>query len=73
MISLFTIRAQVLDESRGVSEYWIVDPKSEVVRVYRHAEQGFDLPIELRRDRGDTLTTTLLPGLAISLNRLFSN
>jgi Uma2 family endonuclease len=64
---------RALYERTGVSEYWIVDPRLEVVRVHRRAQQGFDRPIELRRDRGDTLTTTLLPGLEISLDRLCSN
>jgi len=64
---------RALYERSGVSEYWIVDPKSEVVRVYRNGPDGFGQPVEFRRGVGDMLTTTLLPGLEISLDRLFSN
>jgi Uma2 family endonuclease len=64
---------RALYERSGVSEYWIVDPKSEVVRVYRNGPDGFGQPVEFRRGVDDTLTTTLLPGLEISLQRVFSN
>jgi Uma2 family endonuclease len=62
-----------LYQRAGVTEYWIVDPRHDVVRVYRHAGDGFGRPRELRRDAGDTLTTMLLPGLEISLAGLFSS
>jgi Uma2 family endonuclease len=62
-----------LYERTGVSEYWIVDPKLEVVRVYRRGDAGFGQPVELRRDAGDTLTTLLLPDLEIAVDALFSN
>ena len=61
-----------LYERFAVSEYWVVDPETDVVRVYRNGEDGFSRPIELRRDAGDTLTTELLPGLAIPLDVIFS-
>jgi Uma2 family endonuclease len=64
---------RALYERAGVSEYWTVDPDSEVVRVYCNSADGFGNAIELRRDAGDTLTTTLLPGLVISLERIFSS
>ena len=63
---------RALYERTGVSEYWTVDPKSEVVRVYRNGTAGFGPPVELRRNTGDTLTTTLLPALEISLDEIFS-
>src|SRR5262245_19438152 len=64
---------RALYERAGVTEYWVVDPKRDVVRVYRKGDGGFDRPIELRRDAADTLTTTLLPGLEMSLDAIFSN
>ncbi|HEY1306846.1 MAG TPA: Uma2 family endonuclease [Vicinamibacterales bacterium] len=64
---------RALYERAGVSEYWVVDPEIDVVRVYRNAAEGFARPIELRRDAGDTLTTSLLPELEISLDRIFAN
>jgi Uma2 family endonuclease len=64
---------RALYERMGVSEYWIVDPKSEVVRVYRRGDTVFGRPVELRRDAGGTLTTPLLPGLEIALDAVFVN
>ena len=55
----------------GVTEYWVVDPEIEVVRVYHQGADGFERPIELRRDTRDTLTTALLPGLGITLDGIF--
>jgi Uma2 family endonuclease len=64
---------RALYERAGVSQYWTVDPDKELVRVYRNGADGFGRAIELRRDAGDTLTTTLLPGLVISLERVFNS
>ena len=60
-----------LYERVGVSEYWCVDPELDVVRVYRLDGDRFARPVELSREAGDLLTTTLLPGLSIPLGRVF--
>lgn len=60
-----------LYESAGVDEYWIVDPSSDTVRVYRRVDGTFAPPIELRRDAGDSVTTPLMPGLSIELTTIF--
>jgi len=60
-----------LYEQRGVDEYWFVDPELDVVRVYRRDGERFARPVELSREAGDTLTTPLFPGLALSLDRVF--
>ena len=65
-----TIKRRLYERS-GVSEYWVVDPEIDVVRVYRRGSAGFDRPTELRTEAGDTLTTPLLPGLAMPLSRIF--
>jgi Uma2 family endonuclease len=65
-----TIKRRLYERS-GVSEYWVVDPEIDVVRVYRRGMDGFDRPIELRADQGDALTTPLLPGLTLPLARIF--
>jgi Uma2 family endonuclease len=60
-----------LYERTGVTEYWVIDPELDVVRVYRRGETGFERPIELSAEAGDRLETALLPGLEISIARLF--
>lgn len=56
-----------LYERAGVSEYWVVDPKVDAVRIYRRTDGRFAKPIELWREAGDVLTTPLLPGLEMPL------
>jgi len=60
-----------LYERAGVSEYWVVDPDTDVVRICRQAGERFDRAIELSREAGDVLTTALLPGLELPLARIF--
>jgi Uma2 family endonuclease len=55
----------------GVSEYWFVDPELDIVRVYRREGEQFARPRELSREVGDTLTTPLLAGLSLPLDRIF--
>jgi Uma2 family endonuclease len=65
-----TIKRRLYERS-GVSEYWCVDPELDVVRVYRRAGARFARPNELSREAGDVLTTPLLPGLTLPLERVF--
>jgi Uma2 family endonuclease len=60
-----------LYERFGVSEYWVVDPEIDVIRVYRREENAFARPVELSREAGDVLTTALLGGLEIPLAEVF--
>jgi Uma2 family endonuclease len=66
-----TIKRSLYQRS-GVSEYWVVDPELDVVRVYR-SDDGFERPHELSREAGDVLTTPLLPGLVLSLGDIFKD
>ncbi len=65
-----TIKRHLYERS-GVSEYWVVDPDIDVVRIYRRTGERFDRAIELSREAGDVLTTPLLAGLELPLARIF--
>ncbi len=53
----------------GVREYWIVDPEAETVEVLQLGERGFATVGTFMSP--DTLTSALLPGLAIPLDDVF--
>lgn len=61
-----------LYERTGVTEYWVVDPDLDAIRVYRRSTEGFDRPVELSAEAGDVLATPLLAGLEIPLARAFA-
>jgi hypothetical protein len=49
----------------------VVDPDIDAVRVFRRHGEQFFRPIELTLEASETLTTPLLPGLQVPLERLF--
>ena len=56
----------------GVAEYWLVDAEFETIKVYRWAgESGRVEPELYELERGDLLTTPLLPGLELPLRAVF--
>ncbi len=60
-----------LYERYGVTEYWIVDPELETIKIYRLTDKRFVRQAELSREAGNTLSTSLLPGLQIPLSEIF--
>ena len=65
------IKRQLFDRG-GVHEYWIVDPDTRVVRVFRRQPDG-SLAAIAELAGGTVLTTPLLPGLAIRVTELFAD
>jgi Uma2 family endonuclease len=66
------IKKRRLYETRGVPEYWIVDPLLETLEVYRTSSDGsLAHQATLSLAAGDTLETPLLAGLEISLREVF--
>jgi Uma2 family endonuclease len=61
-----------LYERTGVTEYWVVDPDLDAIRVYRRTDDDFDRPMQLSAEASDVLTTPLLAGLEIPLARVFA-
>jgi Uma2 family endonuclease len=60
-----------LYERVGVTEYWVVDPAIDTVRVYRLSDRRYARPVELSAEAGDAVETTLLPGPELALADVF--
>jgi Uma2 family endonuclease len=57
-------------ERTGVREYWLVDPDADAIDVLVRAGDGFAEPRRL--GRGETLTTGLMPGLELPVDRILT-
>ena len=66
-----TIKRRLYERS-GVDEYWVVDPDSDIVRVYRRDTDRFARPVELSRDAGDVAKTAFFDSLELPLARIFA-
>lgn len=56
--------------SRGVGEYWIVDPENRAVEIHRRNEAG-ELAFEETLMQCDELTCAALPGFGVRVDSLF--
>jgi Uma2 family endonuclease len=65
-----TVKRRLYERS-GVTEYWVVDPDLEVVRVYRHDGGAYGRAVEMSKEARDVLATPLLPGLRLPLAEIF--
>ena len=54
----------------GVREYWVVDPKENIVTIYRRGDGGL-IKVQSLPDHTNAITTPLLHGFSLSLEKLF--
>ena len=54
----------------GVREYWVVDPTVNTVTIYRRGDRGLS-NVQSLPDDANAITTPLLPGFSLSLDKLF--
>jgi hypothetical protein len=64
------IKAEIYADN-GAPEYWIFDVRSKTVFVYTRPQDGVYTHV-VRRGRGDVLRSTQLPGVALSVSKMFS-
>ena len=64
------VKRQLYDRG-GVREYWMVDPEAQAVTVHHRSRDGRFVLREVLAKSSEALTTPLLPGFVISLEKLF--
>jgi Uma2 family endonuclease len=55
----------------GVREYWIVDPNGNTVTIYRRNSDGSLGEVQSLPEETNVITTPLLPGFSLTLDKLF--
>jgi len=53
----------------GVKEYWIIDPETQVLEIYRTERHKLAHVVTLQDE--DEITTPLLPGFAPTVSKIF--
>jgi Uma2 family endonuclease len=61
-----------LYERYGVDEYWIVDPATDTVKIYRRAGDAFVRAAEVSTESGGAIDSPLLPGFTLDVNVVFA-
>jgi Uma2 family endonuclease len=56
----------------GVTEYWIVDPELELVKIYRRGASALERVAEIDTETGGTIATPLLPGFTMDVAAVFA-
>jgi Uma2 family endonuclease len=57
----------------GVREYWIVDPELETIKLMELGAAGYGSPREVALERAERLSSSVLPGLDLPLDQIFSD
>ena len=57
----------------GVREYWIVDPELETIKVMELGATGYEAPRELALERAERISSSVLPGLDLPLDQIFTD
>jgi Uma2 family endonuclease len=65
------ITKRKLYEKHGVTEYWIIDPEIDKIKVYRLAEKAYSQAIELTLEAKNRLSSSLFPDWELPLQKLF--
>ena len=55
----------------GIPETWLVDPIAQTVEVFGHAQGRAEYLLRERRSEGETVGSTVLPGLRLEVTDLF--
>ncbi len=67
-----TIKRRLYDRF-GVTEYRVVDPELDTIKVYRRTGEQYARVAELALENGDRLTSPLLPDLDLPLSKIFED